>query len=259
MAGGEAARTEQLGREVPLHLGEWEQGTPARVCGSGARAGAGGGLHVVEPELLLHVAGRHLPEGRLVVLHELEDGRQLFLLNSVEERGERGERCSRSRPRGTQSTPRGGDPGAWLLRFPESAENQSRTKPLSNRSWFALKNSTRSVWKVGFSVLGLTWRFGGPRDPSGSRGCSFPPGPAFDVAPRKRTCFSKWLESRCRDGLGTAFVHREEPKVEEKATWLGHRGAPGCVPGVLDPGTRVGVGFRCPEEGAPFPTLHKDA
>lgn len=182
MAGGEAARTEQLGREVPLHLGEWEQGTPARVCGSGARAGAGGGLHVVEPELLLHVAGRHLPEGRLVVLHELEDGRQLFLLNSVEERGERGERCSRSRPRGTQSTPRGGDPGAWLLRFPESAENQSRTKPLSNRSWFALKNSTRSVWKVGFSVLGLTWRFGGPRDPSGSRGCSFPPGPAFDVA-----------------------------------------------------------------------------
>lgn len=77
--------------------------------------------------------------------------------------------------------------------------------------------------------------------------------------PRKRTCFSKWLESRCQDGLGTAFVHREEPKVEEKATWLGHRGAPGCVPGVLDPGTRVGVGFRCPEEGAPFPTLHKDA
>lgn len=88
---------------------------------------------------------------------------------------------------------------------------------------------------------------------------AFPRGLPLMWRPRKRTCFSKWLESRCQDGLGTAFVHREEPKVEEKATWLGHRGAPGCVPGVLDLGTRVGLGFRCPEEGAPFPTLHKDA
>lgn len=162
VAGGEAARTEQLGREVPLHLGEWEQGTPARVCGSGARAGAGGGLHVVEPELLLHVAGRHLPEGRLVVLHELEDGRQLFLLNSVEERGERGERCSRSRPRGTQSAPRGGDPGAWLLRFPESAENQSRTKPLSSRELVCFEKLNSKRLESGVLSLGFNLEIWGP-------------------------------------------------------------------------------------------------
>ena len=162
VAGGEAARTEQLGREVPLHLGEWEQGTPARVCGSGARAGAGGGLHVIEPELLLHVAGRHLPEGRLVVLHELEDGRQLFLLNSVEERGERGERCSRSRPRGTQSAPRGGDPGAWLLRFPESAENQSRTRAFSGRELVGFEKLNSRRLERGVLCLGFNLGIWGP-------------------------------------------------------------------------------------------------
>lgn len=47
----------------------------------------GGGLHVVEPELLLHVTIGHLAKGLLVVLHELEDGSQLFLLNSVKKKG----------------------------------------------------------------------------------------------------------------------------------------------------------------------------
>lgn len=56
--------------------------------------GGGSSLHVVEPELLLHVAIRHLAKRLLVVLHELEDGRQLFFLNSVEKKGYRGKRCS---------------------------------------------------------------------------------------------------------------------------------------------------------------------
>lgn len=50
-------------------------------------------LHVVEAELLPHVAVGHLTKRVLVVLHELEDGRQLFFLNSVEKKGERGKRC----------------------------------------------------------------------------------------------------------------------------------------------------------------------
>lgn len=56
--------------------------------------GGGGSLHVVEPELLLHVSIGHLAEGLLVVLHELEDGLQLLFLNSVEKKGYGGERCS---------------------------------------------------------------------------------------------------------------------------------------------------------------------
>lgn len=56
---------------------------------SGRVAGGGGSLHVVEPELLLHVAMGHLAERLLVVLHELEDGRQLLLLNSAGKRGHR--------------------------------------------------------------------------------------------------------------------------------------------------------------------------
>lgn len=46
------------------------------------------GLHVIEPELLLHVAIGHLAESLLVVLHELEDGSQLLFLNSVEKKAE---------------------------------------------------------------------------------------------------------------------------------------------------------------------------
>lgn len=47
----------------------------------------GHSLHVIEPELFLHVAIRHLTERLLVVLHEPEDGSQLFFLHSVEKRG----------------------------------------------------------------------------------------------------------------------------------------------------------------------------
>lgn len=53
----------------------------------GVSLGGGGGLHVVEPELLLHVAVGHLAKRLLVVLHELEDGSQLFFLNSVKKKG----------------------------------------------------------------------------------------------------------------------------------------------------------------------------
>lgn len=128
-----------------LRRSESDQGRspgPGRSHGAAAvdipLGGGGGSLHVVEPELLLHVTIRHLAKGLLVVLHELEDGRQLLFLNSVEKKGYRGERCSyprcdRERER-CREPPGGSDPPLtyFCICFPEQGENQTQTRPTQN-------------------------------------------------------------------------------------------------------------------------------
>lgn len=91
---------------IHLYSYVWgREGACGRLHGRARTSPDQGRLHVVEPELLLHVASGHLPECLLVVLHELEDGCQLLLLHSVGKRGQRGERCSEPRVAGVRGGP----------------------------------------------------------------------------------------------------------------------------------------------------------
>ncbi|EPQ18947.1 hypothetical protein D623_10019806 [Myotis brandtii] len=95
----------------------------SRHSSGDASPGGGGSLHVIEPELLLHVAMGHLAERLLVVLHELEDGRQLLFLNSAGRKDTGGES---SEPRGPGSPPGAGS----AARASRTAENSTPTSPL---------------------------------------------------------------------------------------------------------------------------------
>lgn len=113
---------------IHLYSYVWgREGACGRLHGRARTSPDEGHLHVVEPELLLHIASGHLPECLLVVLHELEDGCQLLLLHSVGKRGQR-ERRKVLRAQGGR-----GAGGPALSATAESAfQDKKRIKPHQN-------------------------------------------------------------------------------------------------------------------------------
>lgn len=135
-----------------------------------AREGQGR-LHVVEPELLLHVARGHLPKRLLVVLHELEDGSQLLLLHSVGKRGQRGKGCSEPGVGGRHLRPGLGPRALGCCRvcFPGQEENQTEAKPTQNPRARVAERPQLEGSKSRLYVLGVPCGSGeDPSDPVGS-------------------------------------------------------------------------------------------
>lgn len=151
--------------------------------------GGGGSLHVVEPELLLHVTIRHLAKGLLVVLHELEDGRQLLFLNSVEKKGYRGERCSyprcdRERERDAASLLGGRTPLSRISAFAFQSKGKTKPKrdPRKTRELVRSKKLNSRVLNIGVLSLSFALEIWGPPSYRGFSVLPFPLEPLFRVA-----------------------------------------------------------------------------